>query len=76
MRATNGGFMKERMNMEIKFETEAKRFCAAIKKIAANENTLGNLELYLSFHFDEWLEKFANTPSWMANEMEEFSKIQ
>ena len=62
--------------MERNYEKEAKRFCKAIKEIASDESSLDNLECYLSFHFKEWLEKFANTTAWMAVEMEEFSKIK
>lgn len=62
--------------MEMNYEAEAKRFCKAIKEIASNESSLENLECYLSYHFDEWLKKFANTPAWMANEMEQFSQIK
>lgn len=62
--------------MGANYEKEAKRFCKAIKEIAMNESSLDNLECYLSFHFGEWLEKFANTPARMAVEMEEFSRIK
>lgn len=61
--------------METNYEKEAQRFCEAIKKLASNKDSLFNLECYLSFHFKEWLERFANTPEKMAGEMEEFSKI-
>lgn len=57
------------------YEEEAKRFCEAIKRLASNEASLGNLECYLSFHFKEWLERFANTPADMACELQEFAKI-
>jgi TorA maturation chaperone TorD len=57
------------------YEKEAKRLCDAMKKLASNESSLDNLECYLSFHFKEWLERFASTPADMACEMEEFSKI-
>ena len=43
--------------MEANYEKEARQVCAAIKKMAENENTLNNFESYLSFHFKEWLEK-------------------
>ena len=56
------------------YEHEAKQFCEAIR--AFNESQLENLELYLSFHFGEWLEKYANTPADLACEMREFSSIE
>ena len=62
--------------MERYYEKEAKRFCKAIKTLAENQLSLDNLESYLSFHFDEWLKKFANTPENISSEMEEFSKIK
>lgn len=62
--------------MERYYEEEAKRFCKAIKTIADSQSSLDNLESYLSFHFNEWLKKFANTPENIACEMEEFSKIK
>lgn len=61
--------------MEANYEKEARQVCAAIKKMAEKENTLDNFETYLSFHFKEWLEKFANTPQDMACELQEFAKI-
>lgn len=61
--------------MKTNYEKEARQVCAAIKKMAENENTLNNFEIYLSFHFKEWLKKFANTPQDMACELQEFAKI-
>lgn len=62
--------------MEMNYEKEAKRFCKAIKEIASDESSLDNLECYLSFHFKEWLEKYAKTPACISVEMEAFSKIK
>lgn len=61
--------------MERQYEEEARQFCAAIKKLAANEAALDNLESYLSMHFDTWLTKFANTPENIVDELESFAKI-
>lgn len=63
------------MFIENTFEFEAKRFCDAIKELAKDDEKLDNLNWYLSNHFDKWLELYANTPSDMAREMLEFSKI-
>lgn len=61
--------------MKTSYEQEAQQVCAAIKKMAENEISLNNFECYLSFHFKECLEKFANTPADMACELQEFAKI-
>ena len=61
--------------MEQHFDKEAHMFCEAIKKLAADEYALDNLENYLGRHFPEWLAKFANTPAGIAEELKEFSKI-
>ena len=60
-------------------ETQAKAaedFVNAIKTIANKPENLDNLELYLSYHFSEWLEKYANTPEDMAAEMREFAEME
>ena len=61
--------------MEQRFRKEAHKFCEAIKKLAADEYALDNLESYLGQHFPEWLAKFANTPTAIAGELEMFSQI-
>lgn len=61
--------------MERQYAEEARQFCAAIKKLAANEAALDNFESYLSMHFDTWLTKFANTPENIVDELESFAKI-
>ena len=58
---------------ERKYEEVAKRFCDAIR--AFNEEGLDNLESYLSYHFAEWMNKYANDPEGIAFEMESFSTI-
>ena len=50
-------------------------FVNAIKIIANKPENLDNLESYLSYHFTEWLEKYANTPDNIAAEMREFAEI-
>lgn len=61
--------------MAIKFEKEAKEFCKALKTIADNEYSLDNFESYLSYHFDKWLEKWADTPEGITDELKHFATI-
>lgn len=63
----------------MKKETQAKAeadFVNAIKIIANKPENLDNLESYLSYHFAEWLEKYANTPEDIAAEMREFAEME
>lgn len=60
---------------ERKYEELAHEFCAAIKKLGENERNLENLECYLSYHFDAWMKKWANTPAGLTWELEQFAKI-
>lgn len=53
----------------------AKIFIEAIKTIALKPDNLDNLEIYLSYHFTEWLEKFANTPEKLAGELKNFAEM-
>lgn len=61
--------------MERKHEEEARQFCAAIKKLAANEAALENMESYLSHHFDTWLKNYAGYPGGITDELERFAEI-
>lgn len=56
-------------------EQNAKIFIDAIKTIALNPDNLNNLECYLSHHFAEWLEKFADTPVKLAYELKHFAEM-
>jgi hypothetical protein len=60
----------------MKHEHVAKQFVTAIKTIAEKPQNLDNLEIYLSYHFPEWLEKFANTPETLTAEMREFANME
>ena len=53
----------------------AKMFCNAIRRMANCPDAIDNLESYLSYHFDEWMKKWANCPTDLAAEMKEFSQI-
>ena len=57
-------------------EADAKVLCEAIKRLAENDFALENLECYLSYHFDKWLDRFANTPEKLAWEFDQFSRIE
>ena len=53
----------------------AKVFIEAIKTIAGKPENIDNLECYLRNHFDEWLEKYADTPEGLAYEMKDFAEM-
>lgn len=57
----------------MKYNELATLFIQAIKDINANPENLDNFECYLSYHFPEWLEKFANTPEGITSEMRNFA---
>lgn len=57
-------------------EQTASEFIKAIKKIAENKKNLENFELYLIYHFDEWLKKFANTPESITAELKSFAEME
>ena len=56
-----------------KYEAIAKQFCDAIRNF--DDKHIDNLECYLSYHFSEWMEKFASTPEDLTCEMCEFSNM-
>ena len=56
-------------------EKYAKIVSQAIQDLAKNPVALENFECYLSLHFNEWLEKFANTPEQFTYDLYAFSKI-
>ena len=58
-----------------KYAVEAAQFCDAIRELANKPENLQNLESYLGYHFDKWLEKYASTPEDMAAEMSEFAQM-
>lgn len=59
----------------MKYERMAAQFVEHIKTIAAKPENLDNLENYLSHHFAEWLQKYANTPADLVCEMREFANM-
>ena len=58
-----------------KYTNEAAQFCDAIRELANKPENLQNLESYLEYHFEAWLEKYANTPDGMAAEMSSFAQM-
>ena len=58
------------------FEHEAGIFCEAIKTIATRPENLENFELYLSLHFEKWLERWGNTPENIAAELKHFAEME
>ena len=59
-----------------KYTVEAAQFCNAIRELANKPENLQNLESYLEWHFETWLEKYASTPDDMAAEMSEFAQME
>ena len=59
-----------------KYEKQAAEFCEAIRTLANNTENLENLESYLSRHFSEWINKWANSPASLAAEMKEFAEME
>ena len=61
--------------MDINYEELAHEFCKAIKNLSENEDSLDNLESYLSMFFDVWMEKWASTPEGLTSELKHFSRM-
>ena len=59
-----------------KYTVEAAQFCNAIRELANKPENLQNLENYLEWHFDKWLEKYASTPDCMAAEISDFAQME
>lgn len=58
------------------YEKLATQLCEAITTIAAKPENLANLEGYLSYHFPEWLNKWASTPADLVSEMRSFAEME
>ena len=61
--------------MNRKHEQTAKQFCEALREIAGKPENLENLESYLSYHFAEWMNKYANTPENITAELKSFADL-
>ena len=59
-----------------KYTVEAEQFCNAIRELANKPENLQNLESYLEYHFDKWMEKYASTPDDIAAEMSSFAQME
>ena len=59
-----------------KYTIEAAQFCNAIRELANKPENLQNLESYLEYHFDKWMEKYASTPDGIAAEMSNFAQME
>lgn len=59
-----------------KYTLEAAQFCNAIRELASKPENLQNLESYLEWSFDKWMEKYANTPDGMVAEMSNFAQME
>ena len=59
-----------------KYTVEAAQFCNAIRELANKSENLQNLESYLEWHFDKWMEKYASTPDGIAAEMSNFAQME
>lgn len=59
-----------------KYTVEAAQFCNAIRELASKPENLQNLESYLEWHFDKWMEKYASTPDDIAAEMSSFAQME
>lgn len=62
--------------MNRKHEELAARFCAAMKKMCDNSGSLENFQNYLSWHFDVWMQEYANDPEGLTHELETFAEIE
>ena len=54
----------------------AKVFVEAIKTMASKPDNLDNFESYLSYHFDVWMEKWANSPEGLTSEVKHFAEME
>lgn len=59
-----------------KYTFEAAQFCNAIRELASKPENLQNLESYLEWSFDKWMEKYASTPDCIAAEIESFARME
>jgi len=61
------------MNNNIEY---SKRFAEAIRTLARKPENIDNLESYLYYHFDKWLEIYAKNPAGITEELEHFASIE
>ena len=59
----------------MEYEKLAQELCNAIRKLAADEDSLNNFESYLTYHFGSWIKKWASTPEGLTAELKHFSEM-
>ena len=59
----------------MRYEQTAKEFCQALKDLVSNPESLYNFECYLSWHFNDWLHMYGESPEDITEEIKTFSKI-
>ena len=59
-----------------KYTFEAAQFCDAIRELASKPENLQNLESYLEWSFDKWMEKYDSTPACITTEMSNFAQME
>lgn len=57
-------------------EKLAEDFVKAITELVNNPKNLDNLEIYLTHHFPEWVEKYCGTPEDMVTELQQFAEME
>ena len=67
-------FERGKYNMA-KYEEQAKAFCDAIRDFAKSEDAINNMESYLSYHFPEWLRKYAYDMETLSGELHCFAHM-
>ena len=63
------------MRQQTKQAEMATIFTKAIQTIASKPENLKNFENYLTYHFDEWLYKFADSPEKITAELKAFAEM-
>ena len=61
---------------EMKFEQLAHEFAEALRMFAEKPDNIDNFESYLSYHFDVWMETYANTPEKLTAEVKHFAEME
>lgn len=58
------------------YAKEAEQVKNAILQLARKPENLESLESYLSYHFAEWISRWAATPENMAAELKDFAEME
>jgi hypothetical protein len=64
------------MNNNGKFEQLAHEFAEALRTFAEKPENIDNIESYLSYHFDVWMEKWTSDPEGLTSEMKHFANME